>query len=84
MLLDTRRAGLEDEPPCVELWPYTALAGPIDAVIVWGVTADSARARCGAQVLRELARGWHRVFVSPHGTAQLFLRDGLADPAPAR
>jgi hypothetical protein len=74
MLLDTRHAGLEDEPPCVELWPYTRLAGPIDAVLLWGVTPQGARERCGAAVLRELRAGWERVFVSPQGTAQLFLR----------
>ncbi len=82
LLLDTEHIGLEAEPPCVELWPYTALAGPIDAVIVWGATPATAAERCGAAVLRELAAGWDRVFVSSHGTAQLFLRKGTAASAP--
>ncbi|GEJ59394.1 GtrA family protein [Anaeromyxobacter diazotrophicus] len=71
--LNTRPFGLEDEPPCVELWAYTRLVGRIDAVLVWGATEKSAQDACGGAVLAELARDYERVYVSqPRGMAELW------------
>jgi hypothetical protein len=70
--LDTHPFGLESEPPCVELWPYPALGGRIDYVLVWGATEATARTACGAAVLAELAAGYRRTYVSPLGMVQLF------------
>ncbi len=70
--LNTEPFGLEREPPCVELWPYAALGGRIDYVLVWGATPAHARDECGAALLRELATRWRRTYVSPLGMAQLF------------
>ena len=64
--------GMETEPPCVELWPYVALGGRIDYVVVWGATPAAARDSCGGALLQELASGYERVYVSPRGMLQLF------------
>ena len=71
--LNTRPFGLEDEPPCVELWPYLALGGRVDYVIVWGATGPAALDECGGEVLAELGRTYERVYVSePRGMAELW------------
>ncbi|HEX8908641.1 MAG TPA: GtrA family protein [Anaeromyxobacteraceae bacterium] len=71
--LATRPFGLEDEPPCVELWTYPALGGRIDYVLVWGATPAAAKDECGGAVLAELGRDYERVFVSePRGMAELW------------
>ena len=70
--LNTRSFGMEREPPCVELWPYPALGGRIDYVLVWGATPAHAADACGAAVLAELASGYQRVYVSPLGMVQLY------------
>ena len=76
--LNTRPFGLEGEPPCVELWPYSALGGRIDYVLVWGATPAAALDECGAAVLGELAAGYRRVYASPRGMLQLFQPVGAA------
>jgi hypothetical protein len=77
--LNTRPFGLEDEPPCVELWPYPALGGRIDYVLVWGATPAAALDECGGAVLAELERDYERVYVSqPRGMAELWRSRGRA------
>ena len=54
-------------------------------MIVWGATPAAGRDECGAAVLRELAEGYERVFVSPRGQLQLYrpLAAGRAGQPPA-
>lgn len=86
VLLDAKTNGLELEPPCVELWTYAALAGPIDYVLVWGDAGAAAQDECGRAVLAELSAGYRRIFVSkPRGLAQLWVPVGAPKaPVPAR
>jgi hypothetical protein len=72
-LMNTVPFGMEAEPPCVELWPYQALVGRIDAVLVWGATPQALLHECGAAVAGELAAGYRRAWVSPRGLMQLYL-----------
>ncbi len=79
--LQTRGFGMETEPPCVELWPYPALGGRIDRVLVVGDTSPARKDECGSAVLRELGQSWDRVFVSaPRGFVQVFAPRPRAAP----
>ena len=82
--LSTAPFGLEREPPCVELWPYAALGGRIDYLLVWGATPAHGHEECGAALLAEIEAGWEQVYASPLGMAQLYRRAPDGSRAAAR